>query len=166
MGPASPLSRSPLSVALFDLDHFKRINDSLGHGAGDVAIRRFGEILRAEVRSSDLACRYGGEEFAVLFPETSARSALAVAERVRRAIERETFASEGRPFHVTVSGGIADTAELQEEERHQLLFRADQALYAAKDEGRNRMRLWADRRRVPRPRKTPAPTRSRRADPS
>ncbi len=156
---------STVSVALFDLDHFKRINDTLGHGAGDLAIRRFGEILRAAVRSSDLACRYGGEEFAVLFPETSAHSAEAVAKRVCRAIERETFESEGRAFHVTASAGVADTAELEEDERHQLLFRADQALYAAKDEGRNRVRSWTDRRRLPRPRKTPARARERDRDP-
>ena len=77
----------------------------------------------------------------------------AVAERVRRALEREAFSSEGKTFRVTVSAGIADTADLDEEERHQLLFRADQALYAAKDEGRNRVRLWTERRRVPRPRR-------------
>jgi diguanylate cyclase (GGDEF)-like protein len=145
---------APVSVALFDLDHFKKINDTLGHGAGDMAIRRFGEILRAAVRSSDLASRYGGEEFAVLFPETGARSALAVADRVRRATERERFESDGRPFQVTVSAGVADTTDLHEAERHQLLFRADKALYAAKDEGRNRVRLWTDRRRAPRPRKS------------
>jgi diguanylate cyclase (GGDEF)-like protein len=149
--------RSPVSVALFDLDHFKAINDSLGHGAGDLAIRRFGEILRAAVRSSDLPCRYGGEEFAVLFPETSSRAAFAVAERVRKALEREPFASEGKPFRVTVSAGIADTADLEEDERHQLLFRADQALYSAKDEGRNRVRVWTERRRVPRARRGAVP---------
>ena len=144
---------SPVSVALFDLDHFKRINDTLGHGAGDMAIRRFGEILRATVRATDLAARYGGEEFAVLFPETGARPALAVADRVRRALERERFESEGKPFQVTVSAGVADTNELLEDERDQLLFRADKALYAAKDEGRNRTRLWTERRRVPRARR-------------
>ena len=144
---------SPLAVALFDLDHFKKINDTLGHGAGDLAIRRFGDLLRAAVRASDLACRYGGEEFAVLFPETTARPALAVADRIRRTLEREPFASEGRSFSVTVSAGIADTGELEKDERHQLLFRADKALYAAKDEGRNRVRLWTERRRAPRPRK-------------
>ena len=149
--------RSPVSVALFDLDHFKSINDSLGHGAGDLAIRRFGEILRAAVRSSDLPCRYGGEEFAVLFPETSAKAALGVAERVRKALEREPFESESKTFRVTVSAGIADTADLEEDERHQLLFRADQALYAAKDEGRNRVRVWTERRRVPRVRRGATP---------
>lgn len=144
---------SPLAVALFDLDHFKKINDTLGHGAGDTAIRRFGELLRVAVRASDLACRYGGEEFAVLFPETTARPALAVADRIRRALEREPFESEGQSFRVTVSAGIADTSELEEDDRHQLLFRADKALYAAKDEGRNRVRQWTERRRAPRPRK-------------
>ena len=147
---------SPVAVALLDLDHFKQVNDTHGHGAGDAAIRRFGEILRATVRSTDLACRYGGEEFAVLFPETHARAAQAVAERVRRALESETFSSDGRPFRVTVSGGIADAEGLAPDERHQVLFRADQALYAAKDEGRNRVRIWTERRRSPRPRK-PAP---------
>jgi diguanylate cyclase (GGDEF)-like protein len=144
--------QSPVSVALFDLDHFKKINDTLGHAAGDAVIRRFGEILRAKVRASDLACRYGGEEFAVLFPETEALSVQSVAERVRAALGRESFASEEGPFRATVSCGIADATGLDDDERHQLLFRADKALYAAKDEGRNRVRLWTERRRAPRPR--------------
>jgi diguanylate cyclase (GGDEF)-like protein len=134
-----------VSVGLFDLDNFKKLNDTLGHGAGDTAIRRFGEILRAALRSSDIACRYGGEEFAVLFPETAARSALAVADRVRCSIEREPFATEGRPFRVTVSAGVADTTGLGAKDRQQLLFRADKALYGAKDTGRNRARLWSEK---------------------
>ena len=136
---------APLSVALFDLDHFKRVNDTLGHAAGDVAIRRFGEILRAAVRASDVAARYGGEEFAALFPETSARSAQGVAERVRRTFEKEDFVSGRRSFHATVSCGIADASGLGPDDRDQLLFRADQALYRAKDEGRNRVRLWSQK---------------------
>lgn len=138
---------APLSVALFDLDHFKKLNDTLGHGAGDMAIRRFGEILRAAVRSTDLACRYGGEEFAVVFPETSARSALSVADRVRRNVEREPFTAD-RPFRVTVSAGVADTQDLEGDDRHELLVRADKALYFAKDTGRNRARLYSARSRV------------------
>ena len=137
-----------LSVALFDLDHFKKVNDSLGHAAGDVAIRRFGEILKAAVRASDVAARYGGEEFAVLFPETGASAAMGVAERVRRAFEREDFVSGRRAFHATVSCGIADGSGLGPEDRDQLLFRADQALYRAKDEGRNRVRLWSEKRKL------------------
>ena len=75
---------------------------------------------------------------------------------MRRALERESFSSDGRAYRVTVSGGLADAAGLSPDERHQLLFRADQALYAAKDQGRNRVRIWADRRRAPRAQK-PAP---------
>ena len=133
---------APLTVALFDLDHFKRLNDTHGHSAGDLAIRRFGGILSAAVRSTDIACRYGGEEFAVLFPETAARAALGVADRVRRAVEREPFHKDARPFHVTVSAGVADTEGLSSEDRAELLVRADKALYYAKDTGRNRARLF------------------------
>jgi diguanylate cyclase (GGDEF)-like protein len=137
-----------LSVALFDLDHFKKVNDSLGHAAGDVAIRRFGEILKAAVRASDVAARYGGEEFAALFPETSARAAMGVAERVRRTFEKEDFVSGRRAFHATVSCGVADGSGLGPDDRDQLLFRADQALYRAKDEGRNRVRLWSEKKKA------------------
>jgi diguanylate cyclase (GGDEF)-like protein len=133
-----------VSVALFDLDNFKKLNDTYGHAAGDVAIRRFAEILRAAVRGSDLACRYGGEEFAVLFPETSVRSALAVCDRVRRSVESEPFESEGRAFRMTVSAGVADATGLGPDDRSHLLFRADKALYYSKDTGRNRARLWSE----------------------
>ena len=133
---------APLSVALFDLDHFKRLNDTYGHAAGDIAIRRFGEILLATVRSSDLACRYGGEEFAVLFPETEARDALRVTDRVRRSVEKEPFRNDRRHFFVTVSAGVADTEGLSSEDRAELLVRADKALYFAKDTGRNRSRQF------------------------
>ncbi len=133
---------APLTVALFDLDHFKKLNDTHGHSAGDTAIRRFGDILAATVRATDLPCRYGGEEFAVLFPETAAPSALGVADRVRRAVEREPFSRDGRPFRVTVSAGVADTEGLSSEDRAELLVRADKALYYAKDTGRNRARLF------------------------
>ena len=145
-GPARLRYGTSLSVALFDLDHFKRVNDTLGHAAGDVAIRRFGEILRAAVRASDVAARYGGEEFAVLFPETPARAARGVAERVRRSFENEDFVAGRRAFHATVSCGIADASGLGPDDRDQLFFRADQALYRAKDEGRNRVRLWTERK--------------------
>ena len=131
---------TPLAVAIFDLDRFKAVNDTFGHAAGDRVLRRFGEIVRHEIRSSDVACRYGGEEFAVLFAESTASAASAVAERVRRAIKREEFVSEGKSFHVTTSAGIAGADEVQD--RSKLLFQADKALYAAKDRGRNRVVVW------------------------
>ncbi len=136
---------TPLAVACFDLDRFNTINDTLGHAAGDLVIRRFGEIMSGVVRASDLACRFGGEEFAALFPNTSASAARTVADRIRRALERHRFEIEGRDFWVTVSAGVADAAAVSGLDPHQLLVRADQALYAAKAGGRNRVRLWTER---------------------
>ena len=132
--------RTPLAVAIFDLDRFKSVNDTLGHAAGDRVLRRFGEIVRREIRSTDVACRYGGEEFAVLFAESSAPAASAVAERVRRSLRRETFEWEGKPFRATVSAGIAGSEQVRE--RGELLFHADKALYSAKERGRNRVIVW------------------------
>ncbi len=131
---------TPLAVAIFDLDRFKGINDTMGHAAGDRVLRRFGEIVRKEIRSSDVACRYGGEEFAVLFAESTADSASAVAERIRRALRRQEFEWEGDTFRATVSAGVAGAEERSE--RPQLLSHADQALYRAKARGRNRVVVW------------------------
>jgi len=155
---------TPLSIACFDLDRFKSVNDSLGHAAGDLVIRRFGEIVRGVVRASDLACRLGGEEFATLFPNTSAASARPVAERIRKALERERFEIDGKDFWVTVSAGVADAGPASEVDPRKLLARADQALYAAKAGGRNRVRMWTDRlsREGSRPRpEEPAPAGTR-----
>jgi diguanylate cyclase (GGDEF)-like protein len=127
------------------LQEGQRLPRARGRRRGDPP---FGEILKAAVRASDVAARYGGEEFAVLFPETGASAAMGVAERVRRAFEREDFVSGRRAFHATVSCGIADGSGLGPEDRDQLLFRADQALYRAKDEGRNRVRLWSEKRKL------------------
>lgn len=136
---------TPLSVACFDLDRFKTVNDTRGHAAGDLVIREFGAIMKGVVRASDLACRFGGEEFAALFTNTSAPAARTVAERVRRALERTRFEIDGRDFWVTVSAGVADAAAVSGLDPHQLLVRADQALYAAKAGGRNRVRIWTER---------------------
>jgi diguanylate cyclase (GGDEF)-like protein len=151
---------TPLSIACFDLDRFKSINDTLGHAAGDRVIRRFGEIIRGVVRASDLGCRLGGEEFAALFPNTSAASALPVAERIRKALERECFEIDGKDFWVTVSAGVAGVGAGSVLDSRKLLARADQALYAAKAGGRNCVRVWTERldREGARPRpEEPAP---------
>jgi diguanylate cyclase (GGDEF)-like protein len=116
------------------------------------------------VRASDLACRLGGEEFATLFPNTSAASARPVAERIRKALERERFEIDGKDFWVTVSAGVADAGPASEVDPRKLLARADQALYAAKAGGRNRVRMWTDRlsREGSRPRpEEPAPAGTR-----
>jgi diguanylate cyclase (GGDEF)-like protein len=133
---------APVAVALFDLDRFKLLNDSLGHAAGDTAIRRFGQILRSAVRATDVACRYGGEEFAILFPASDDASARAVAERVRLSLHTESFEFDGAPFRITVSAGIASGEAASPGGRDEILFRADKALYAAKDKGRNRVETW------------------------
>ena len=126
-------------VLLFDIDHFKGINDTYGHAAGDDVLRDFSNRLRRGVRGIDLVARYGGEEFVLVMPDTDAAFAGSVAERLRRDVEVTPFAaSSGERFPVTVSIGVAewqgsaDTAEA-------LLKRADQALYAAKRAGRNRV---------------------------
>lgn len=128
-----------LAVMLIDLDFFKAVNDTHGHDIGDAVLREFSARLRRNIRGVDLACRFGGEEFVVLMPDTDFRQAQMVAERVRSAVAERSFElGAGRPLPVTVSVGVAlnesdaDTPEM-------LLKRADVALYRAKREGRNRV---------------------------
>jgi diguanylate cyclase (GGDEF)-like protein len=125
-----------LAVAAFDLDHFKAINDSCGHPAGDEVIRTFGRVLQRSLREQDLSARRGGEEFAAFFPETGAAAALGVCERIRKRVAESPVPWESTAIPITVSIGVAafrrgDTAGT-------LLARADAALYAAKEAGRNR----------------------------
>ncbi|MFB6240252.1 MAG: GGDEF domain-containing protein, partial [Gemmatimonadota bacterium] len=127
----------PLSVAILDLDRFKEINDTLGHQAGDDVLSRLGELLAEETRAPDVAGRYGGEEFAVVLPETGREEARRLAERVREAVEELDFEADGEPFGVTCSVGLAELEE--DEEMDDLVKRADDALYRAKEEGRNRV---------------------------
>ena len=126
------------AVLLFDIDHFKRINDTYGHAAGDEVLRQIAARARASVRSVDLVARLGGEEFAVVMPETGLDIAAGVADRLRLAIAGEPFAPapDGERLRVTVSIG-ATTAMAGGEHRDQLLRRADIALYEAKAAGRN-----------------------------
>jgi diguanylate cyclase (GGDEF)-like protein len=115
------------SVALFDLDRFKAINDEHGHLAGDELLRRFGEVLGENTRETDIACRFGGEEFVVVMPETDLAGALRFAERVRKAAEQR--------LETTVSAGVA--MALDGDTPKSLIGRADEALYTAKHQGRN-----------------------------
>jgi diguanylate cyclase (GGDEF)-like protein len=153
---------SEIAVACFDLDDFKKLNDSFGHAAGDAAIRRFGELARAAIRSTDVACRYGGEEFAIAFPESRASAARGVADRVRAALERERFSYGGSHVRVTVSAGVAE-ARPETRDSAQLLMEADQALYRAKEEGRNRIVTWREDLAAPVKKATlPSPREKRR----
>ncbi len=126
---------SPLSVAMIDLDHFKAINDRLGHAAGDDALRRFASLLRLECRAADLPARYGGEEFVVSLGDTGLDEAAQFAERLRARVERET-ANDQAP--VTISVGVAELRP-GHASPDDLMRAADVALYAAKSGGRNRV---------------------------
>lgn len=127
----------PMALAMVDLDHFKRINDAHGHIGGDAVLRQFSEILRRLVRADDIAARIGGEEFAVVLPETGLEAAKEFAERLRQAVATAQFSPAGVPTRITTSIGIAmlDPAAA---DRSSLMRAADRALYRAKDEGRNR----------------------------
>jgi diguanylate cyclase len=122
-------------VMMFDVDHFKKFNDTHGHQAGDEVLRGVARMLRRTFREMDIPCRYGGEEFAVILPGTSAKDASTVAERARKAIEKEVFYFEGADLHVTTSVGLAEL--LPGESVDTVVQRADEALYASKEAGRN-----------------------------
>ncbi|UTD28799.1 PleD family two-component system response regulator [Bradyrhizobium sp. WD16] len=130
----------PLALMILDIDHFKSINDTYGHDAGDEVLRDFAVRVRKSIRGIDLACRYGGEEFVVVMPETDLRVAGLVAERLRRAIAGESFAIEkgAKRIDVTISVGIS-VLDRGGEAVSVLMKRADQALYRAKRDGRNRV---------------------------
>lgn len=139
-------SHLTMSLLLADLDHFKKINDSHGHAAGDHVLQRFAEIFRTNVRAGDIAGRFGGEEFVAIFPETDLATALEVAERIRTALEAATCDHAGQTLQVTVSIGVTEC--IPDEPLNKALARADRALYQAKDTGRNRIVTNAPPQRV------------------
>jgi len=132
-----------VSMILVDIDHFKQVNDAHGHLAGDEALKMIAFVLRGAVRKEDVLARYGGEEFCVIARETPLEGARALAERIRRAVERSHFTWEGEELGVTVSIGVtaspgpAEVAQARTE--RDLYALADRALYAAKQQGRNRV---------------------------
>ena len=131
--------RDPLSLIILDIDHFKRINDTLGHLAGDEVIRRIGQITRDAVRESDIVCRWGGEEFAVLASHCNQAQAVELSEKIRTAIKGETLLAGHPDIHLTASAGVSEVRE--GDDPNALLMRADQSLYRAKDLGRDRVEV-------------------------
>jgi diguanylate cyclase (GGDEF)-like protein len=130
----------PLSLVLLDIDHFKHVNDSEGHRAGDAILNQLGTILHRVSRNTDFAARYGGEELALLCPETTVEEAQALGERIRGLIEEATFRlPEGRETHITVSVGVATLFTGTAHDPATLVEEADAALYCAKRAGRNRV---------------------------
>ncbi|AGW12718.1 sensor domain-containing diguanylate cyclase [Megalodesulfovibrio gigas] len=136
-------SLAPVSLIAVDADHFKRINDTHGHDVGDEALRHLADTLRRQVREVDLVGRLGGEEFAVVLPETALEEACLVAERVRKAVEDTPLVHDACPISMTISAGVAASgvgSDLSSQEGAQVLMkRADNALYLAKRSGRNRV---------------------------
>ena len=136
-------SQSPVSVIMFDLDRFKDLNDRYGHLCGDAVLSAIGKRMREVLRGSDLKCRYGGDEFLVLLPETPLHGARRVAETLRREIAERPVPWSGEALTVTASFGLAQ-AMSGDVNVQALISRADQALYRAKDDGRNCVRIASD----------------------
>jgi two-component system cell cycle response regulator len=129
----------PLALILFDIDHFKKVNDELGHLGGDFTLRELAACVKRGIRKEELFARYGGEEFAVVLPETDRAGAIHAAERIRTLVEKQPFQFEGKTFEVTISLGVATTAGEEALTPTQLIRQADEKLYQAKGDGRNRV---------------------------
>ena len=125
------------SCLLIDLDNFKVINDTYGHAAGDATLKQVAAILMESVRGSDTVCRYGGEEFLIMLPETNLEGAFALAEKIRKATASRLFGDDERAFRLTLSAGAATLSGA--ESGNDMIARADMALYHAKAQGRNRV---------------------------
>lgn len=132
---------SPLALVIFDVDHFKKVNDTYGHLTGDMVLREVASLLKVNTRISDFVSRYGGEEFAMVLPETSLENAFIVAEKIRRKIEDKVFLHEEKiPFKITISAGISSVeAGKKYETADDFIKAADKKLYKAKRNGRNQV---------------------------
>ena len=144
----------PLSLIMLDVDHFKKLNDNHGHPFGDEVLQAVGEALSQTARTSDWACRYGGEEFSLILRETNLEGALILAERLRKLIEGLTLRNKGEDVKVTASFGVS-CSELcmnpLDFSRRWLITSADVALYASKHAGRNRVRFAEQKATAPVP---------------
>jgi diguanylate cyclase (GGDEF)-like protein len=121
---------------LLDIDHFKRVNDTYGHDTGDFVLRKITELIKENVRRSDILARYGGEEFVIILPETDVKGTSRQIERMRKIIEKTSFDGVG---NLTISAGI--TSYTGKDSSKSMITRADKALYLAKEDGRNRVRI-------------------------
>ena len=132
---------SALAVIMLDIDHFKSFNDTHGHTAGDELLAVLGELLRNQTRQSDIACRYGGEEFVILLSDTSLEVATRRAEAIRQSFEETYISFEGKNLQATISIGISIYPD-HGDQPESLIIQADQALYQAKSSGRNCVVAW------------------------
>jgi diguanylate cyclase (GGDEF)-like protein len=132
----------PISVLALDVDHFKRVNDEFGHLTGDEVLREMGSLLRDTARLGDVVARIGGEEFEILAPDTNVEGAQILADRIHHAFAMRVFASVGGQRKITISIGIASESARNDQIAGTLMARADEALYVAKRNGRNRTETW------------------------
>ncbi len=133
--------REPLSALMIDIDHFKPVNDLHGHPAGDRVLRRIAGLISSNLRGSDLLCRYGGEEFLAILPHTGPEQAREVGERIRKEVEGASFQTGEAEVSLTVSVGAAPLDPAAKDPAKDMIVSSDRALYRAKREGRNRVRL-------------------------
>jgi diguanylate cyclase (GGDEF)-like protein len=141
----------PLSLAFLDIDHFKRLNDSLGHESGDVIIKAVGDTVQRVAGDKAIACRYGGEEYTLIFPDTEREQAFLIIESARSEIAQLKSLSDGKKkvnAQLTISGGIA-AFPIDAQDENELLRKADQALYKAKNNGRNKIVLAYEEKMSP-----------------
>jgi len=135
--------QAPVSLVLFDIDHFKKVNDNYGHPAGDEALRQTSDVLREVVRSTDIAGRYGGEEFAIILPQANAEQAMIFCERLRKSIAKMEVEHDQQIIQFTISLGIAELTEETKTYNDWIEF-ADKALFQSKSSGRDQTTLYTD----------------------
>ena len=136
----------PLTVIFADLDHFKQINDQEGHNAGDIVLKQFVQLVNTSIRNNvDWIARYGGEEFIIILPNTSAENGAKLANRIREIVSQHSFVLADKPLHVSCSFGVTEIDFNKDElNAEQLTSNADQALYKAKEQGRNRVEIFSE----------------------
>ncbi len=132
-------TKTPMSLLMMDIDHFKNFNDSYGHTCGDMALIRVARIIMENVRQVDVAARYGGEEFAVILTNTGLSAAVVVAERIRREVEKTIIQCGDSELGVTLSLGATEYRPGTDPDNRSFIERADRALYMSKHAGRNRV---------------------------
>ena len=135
---------TPVGFVMMDLDHFKAVNDTHGHQAGDAVLAHVGRLLKERLRASDILVRYGGEEFLLVLPDSGPESSAAIAETLRRTFEATTVRTGKQDLQIRASFGVACVGPGQNVTVDEIIARADEALYAAKGLGRNRVTTWAE----------------------